>query len=315
MAVVKSIEELFGTLQQSVVAEWRKHLKADNHDVHVILDEFYKEMPEKVDKLIEDFMGHNRQKVGDYKNVLNADEYDALKYLEELHSVCDAGRKLLDKVPELESDLDDVVSLIDSCMYKLRELTKVKESFRMKSLTEFLYEALNESWSSKHGSFNAFHLKEIAKSTKWALSKVTKILDDFDEDYGGPVEWSVKDGKLIFKNTDAKKAWTCDGKKWEPTSFDDLKESKTPDERLDLDALSDTELEALVEDILKRNKDFDKKYVDKAIHALLGNGYKVTAANFISKTCKAAGDDEVHFIYSNDNNQWWDPEKGIWTAF
>ncbi len=233
MVTIKSIEELFGTLQQSVVAEWRKHLKADNHDVHVILDEFYKEMPEKVDKLIEDFMGHNKQKVGDYKNVLDADEYDALEYLEELHSVCDAGRKLLNEVPELESDLDDVVGLIDSCMYKLRELTKVKESFRMKSLTEFLYESLE----------------------------------------------------------------------------------KTPDERLDLDSLSDTELESLVEDILKHNKDFDKKYVDKAVHALLGNGYKVTAANFISKTCKASGDDEVHFIYSNDNNQWWDPEKGVWTAF
>ena len=144
MAAIKSIEELFGTLQQSVVAEWRKHLKADNHDVHVILDEFYTEMPEKVDKLIEDFMGHNKTKVGDYKNVLDADEYDALEYLEELHAICDAGRELLDEVPELERDLDDVVGLIDSCMYKLRELTKVKESFHMKSLTEFLYESITE---------------------------------------------------------------------------------------------------------------------------------------------------------------------------
>jgi hypothetical protein len=229
MTTVKSIEELFGTLQQSVVAEWRKHLKSDNHDVHVILDEFYTEMPEKVDKLIEDFMGHNKQKVGDYKNVLDADEYDALEYLEELHAVCDAGRKLLGEVPELESDLDDVVGFIDSCMYKLRELTKIKEGFRMKSLTEFLYESLDESknpyerWASASGSFNSDHLKQIAKDTKWYVSKLAKLLDEFDTTYGGPVEWSVKDGKLIFKNVDTKKAWVCDGKKWEPTSFEDLK--------------------------------------------------------------------------------------------
>lgn len=144
MAAVKTIEELFGTLQQSVVAEWRKHLKTDKHDVHVILDDFYKEMPEKVDKLIEDYMGHNKKKVDDYKNVLDAKEYDALTYLEELHDVCDSGRGLLDGVPELESDLDDIVGFIDTTMYKLRELTKVKEHRHIKSLTEYLYEALDK---------------------------------------------------------------------------------------------------------------------------------------------------------------------------
>lgn len=297
MAAIKTIEELFGTLQQSVVAEWRKHLKADNNDVHVILDDFYKEMPEKVDKLIEDYMGHTKKKVGDYKNVLDADEYDALAYLEELHTICDDGRALLDEVPELESDLDDVVGFIDTCMYKLRELTKVKECFKnTKSLTSFLYESLNEcgncgkndpgcpsnggskdaghtsdnpdekdaaktaedlakqekdakkgvkkgmkslrefmeesldegknpyeKWASASKGFNAEHLKAIAKDTKWYVSKLAKLLDEFDTTYGGPVEWSVKDGELIFKNVDAKKAWKCDGKKWEPTDFEDVK--------------------------------------------------------------------------------------------
>ena len=271
---VTSIEELFGTLQQSVVAEWRKHLKADNHDIHVILDEFYTEMPEKVDKLIEDYIGHTKNKVEDYKNVLDADEYDALKYLEELHEVCDSGRSLLNGVPELESDLDDVVGFIDSCMYKLRELTKMKkEGAEIKSLSQFLYEALNDCGD---GTCKSGCSKD--KTNKKDTKKGMKPLKD-----------SLREALLAEKSN--------------------------PDERLDLDLLSDDELETLVADIMKINPDFDKKYIDKAVHALLGNKYKVTAANFISKTCKAAPDDEVHLIFSNDNNQWWDAENGIWSAF
>ena len=135
---VTSIEELFGTLQQSIVAEWRKHLKTSKYSTHMALDEFYTEMPDKVDTLIEDYMGHTGEKVEDYVNVLKAEDLDALQYLKELHEVCTSGRELLGGVPELESDLDDILSLIDSTMYKVKEL---KES-KMKDLKEFLNESL-----------------------------------------------------------------------------------------------------------------------------------------------------------------------------
>lgn len=137
---VTSIEELFGTLQQSVVAEWRKHLKTSKYSKHMALDEFYKEMPEKVDTLIEDYMGHTGEKVEDYTNVLKAEDLDALQYLKELHEVCVSGREFLDGVPELESDLDDILSLIDSTMYKVKELRESK----MKDLKEFLNESLTK---------------------------------------------------------------------------------------------------------------------------------------------------------------------------
>ena len=35
-----TIEELFGTLQQSVVASWRKHLRTAKYSKHIALDEF-----------------------------------------------------------------------------------------------------------------------------------------------------------------------------------------------------------------------------------------------------------------------------------
>lgn len=137
-----SIEELFGTLQQSIVEEWRKHLKTSKYSKHEALDEFYKDMPELVDTLIEDYMGHYKKKVENYKNVLDASKLDALQYLEELHELCQSGYELLgaDDVPELKSDLDAIKSMIDGVMYKVRELKETRRG--MKSLSEFLNESL-----------------------------------------------------------------------------------------------------------------------------------------------------------------------------
>lgn len=128
--IATTIEEFFGTLQQSVVKSWRNHLKTDKYSNHMALDEFYKEMPELVDTLIEDYMGING-KVEDYKNVL-PDDMGTIEYLEALKNIVRKGRKeLLDGKSELESDCDAILSQIDSTLYKLKEL---KES----SITTYL---------------------------------------------------------------------------------------------------------------------------------------------------------------------------------
>lgn len=134
-----TIEEFFGTLQQSIIDEWRKHLKTSKYSKHMALDEFYKEMPELVDTLIEDYMGHVGHKIEGYKNILDASKLNTLQYLEELHKICQQGYSLLpEDAPELKSDLDAIKSKIDGTMYKVREL---KESIL--SLKTFLIESLN----------------------------------------------------------------------------------------------------------------------------------------------------------------------------
>lgn len=118
---VTTIGEFFGTLQQSVVKSWRSHLKTDKYSRHMALDEFYKDMPELVDTLIENYMGING-KVEDYKNVL-PDDMGTIEYLETLKDIVRKGREeLLDGKSELESDCDAILSQIDSTLYKLKEL-------------------------------------------------------------------------------------------------------------------------------------------------------------------------------------------------
>lgn len=135
-----TIEELFGTLQMSVVAGWRKHLRSAKYGKHMALDEFYKEMPEKVDALIEAWMGAYGKKVGAFQNVLSSSNLNTLKYLQELKKVCKEGYDLLDENEELEGLLDDIVNLINSTLYKVKELSEGQ----MIDLKDFVNEALIE---------------------------------------------------------------------------------------------------------------------------------------------------------------------------
>ena len=142
-----SIEEFFGTLQQSVVEEWRKHLKTSKYSKHMALDEFYTEMPDMVDKLIEDYQGING-KVEEYVNVFDAEDMDALEYLETLRDFVKAGREdFIEGETSLESDVDDILGFINSIIYKVRELS---ESHRLRSLKDFISESMH---CSHAGSF------------------------------------------------------------------------------------------------------------------------------------------------------------------
>lgn len=135
----KTIEEFFGTLQQSTIEAWKEHLKTDKYSAHIALDEFYKKVPEIVDTLIEDYMGIYG-KLDEYKNILTTEKTSAIDYLKNLRVfVLDSREELINKADtELWSDIDDILALIDSTLYKLKEL---KES-QFISLSDFLTESL-----------------------------------------------------------------------------------------------------------------------------------------------------------------------------
>ena len=147
-----TIEELFGTLQQSVVSSWRKHLVTDKYSNHMALDEFYKEMPELVDSLIEDWMGVNGKVTG-FKNLLNdSEKMSAIDYLKKLKKIVNDGRSLM-KEKELEADLDSIASQINSTLYKLKEL---KENM---GLSKYLKNSINEAKGLKLDTFINFDIQ------------------------------------------------------------------------------------------------------------------------------------------------------------
>lgn len=145
----KNIQEFFGTLQQSTVEAWKKHLKVSKKSEHETLNDFYEDIVDVVDSLIEDYMSIHG-KVEDYVNLLSEKEMSALEYLETLREFTrESADELLDEDDtELFSDVDNILSVMDTAIYKLKELEggkddkKTNESFSLKS---YLTESLGKS--------------------------------------------------------------------------------------------------------------------------------------------------------------------------
>lgn len=163
-----TIEQLFGTLQQSVVATWRKHLRTAKYAKHIALNEFYEEMPELVDALIEAWMGANGRKIKGYENILQSSNMNTLTYLKELKKIVKQGYELVEDNEELESHLDDIMELINSTLYKVKELNEGRID-----LADYINEALvNE------GIKTGLQIPEdLEMPTPWDL---VRIIDDID---------------------------------------------------------------------------------------------------------------------------------------
>ena len=201
------VEELFGTLQQSVVASWRKHLKTDKYSKHEALDEFYKEMPELVDKLIEDWMGVNG-KVKEYKNLLDGSaEMTAIEYLKELKKIVKDGYELMEE-KELHADLDSIASQIDSTMYKIKEL---KENM---SLANYLKgKTVNEAKALKLDTFVNFDLQsDIYNALSDLAFEYSSNGKKFDKnDVKKSLDWFLKNFFNVDESlNESSKCFTCD---------------------------------------------------------------------------------------------------------
>ena len=208
-----TIEELFGTLQQSVVSTWRKHLRTAKYSKHMALNDFYEDMPEKVDALIEAWMGANGRKIKSYDNILQSKNMNTLTYLKELRKVVKQGYALMNGEAELEAKLDNIVELIDSTLYKVKELS---ESRVMKNLKDFINESLlNEANMNKVLKTieelynNDGDLTSVASCFNWLdelnweemsaeeyATAVNDINDDIDEDTFMGIYWDCMSAML-----------------------------------------------------------------------------------------------------------------------
>lgn len=136
------IEEYFGTLLQSVTETHKQHLMTGKYSNHKALNEFYDEMPELVDALIEHWQG-THGKVENYKNTIEAEGKDPVKYLTELLEFVKAGQKeFFSDDSALSSDVDSICGQIASTLYQLKELGEMLSS-EMRPLVEYIQESFS----------------------------------------------------------------------------------------------------------------------------------------------------------------------------
>ena len=177
------------------------------------LNDFYEDMPEKVDALIEAWMGANGRKIKSYDNILQSKNMNTLTYLKELRKVVKQGYALMNGEAELEAKLDNIVELIDSTLYKVKELS---ESRVMKNLKDFINESLlNEANMNKVLKTieelynNDGDLTSVASCFNWLdelnweemsaeeyATAVNDINDDIDEDTFMGIYWDCMSAML-----------------------------------------------------------------------------------------------------------------------
>jgi hypothetical protein len=137
----ENFAKLAAVLQDSVLYSWKLHLKAKKYSVHMILEEYYDEALDLVDGLIEHYQGVCNCDVIDlniapdmeksnepYTYFTDLKNY-VLKFIN-FDNFCENSL-------EIKSDIDDILRLIDSTLYKLSHLTESN----IKSFEEFVYES------------------------------------------------------------------------------------------------------------------------------------------------------------------------------
>lgn len=131
-----SVNEFLGTLLQSVTDAHTMHLATKKSSTHKALNDYYDDAPDAVDELIEAMQGID----GEIElKSLTIPTDDPIKYFEELRELAVSGKSEFIDDDEIASNCDNVISLIDQTLYKLKELKENRNNMRTS-----LYESMSD---------------------------------------------------------------------------------------------------------------------------------------------------------------------------
>jgi DNA-binding ferritin-like protein len=115
-----SAEFIAALLHSSTVTHFM-HLSTDSYAQHKALETYYTGIIDLVDSFAEAFQGRYK-KIKKYPSEFHS-ATDPVKYLESMLKFVDEAREDLPTDSELQNIVDEIVSLIDSTLYKLKFLS------------------------------------------------------------------------------------------------------------------------------------------------------------------------------------------------
>ena len=96
------------------------HWSTDSYSKHKALGNYYDEIVELTDDLVEAFMGCYEQ-ITVFPSTYHLPK-EPVKYMESLKAFVDDARKDLPQETQLQNIIDEIAQLIDSTLYKLKNL-------------------------------------------------------------------------------------------------------------------------------------------------------------------------------------------------
>lgn len=133
---IDKIGRFFGTIQESITIAWRFHLKTKKHSAHVALKEYYDDALDIVDDIIEQYQGATSTTIENYYNAICDCGKSDIEYFQELKSFVVSSKSEIIFETEIISTIDDLLSLIDSTLYKLTSFCE----HSIKTFEEFCFE-------------------------------------------------------------------------------------------------------------------------------------------------------------------------------
>lgn len=101
------------------------HLQTKSYAEHMALSGYYTAIDGLVDGLVEDYQGQYDiiEEYASFKMIKYADNKSTIKYFEELNNHVEQLRKETQKDFNLQNAIDNVVTLINTTIYKLKFLS------------------------------------------------------------------------------------------------------------------------------------------------------------------------------------------------
>jgi len=94
------------------------HLQTKSYSEHKALQNYYEELPDLVDTIIEQCQGAY-QVIVEYPNMYEPPKADALQEVTSIRDFIVANRSVVGPYTSLQNEVDALLSLVESTMYKL----------------------------------------------------------------------------------------------------------------------------------------------------------------------------------------------------
>ena len=113
-----TIGEFFLKLLHAVTNAHLLHLQTKSYAEHKALQGYYDKLPDAIDSLIEQYQGAY-QKIIEYPNMYEPPKADALQEITSIRDFIVANRAVVGDYTSLQNEVDALLSIVESTMYKL----------------------------------------------------------------------------------------------------------------------------------------------------------------------------------------------------
>ena len=114
-----TIAEFVGTLLHSATITHFMHLQTTSYAAHVALNTYYDAIVETTDSLAEALQGCRGELIAPYPSMFGNPDVEPLDYLKSIREYVIANRDAISDYSNIQNEIDNIMTLLDSTIYKL----------------------------------------------------------------------------------------------------------------------------------------------------------------------------------------------------